>query len=53
MQEEPPMRMPVWAITNFEVIEKLGHGFFGTVNLVKHQLDNKYYALKEIRKFDI
>ena len=33
---------------NYEIIKELGKGAFGKVNLVLNNLDNKYYALKEI-----
>ena len=31
-----------------KIIKELGKGAFGKVNLVLNNLDNKYYALKEI-----
>ena len=36
-------------IKKYKIIKELGKGAFGKVNLVLNNLDNKYYALKEIK----
>ena len=33
----------------YEIIKELGKGAFGNINLVLNNIDNKYYALKEIK----
>ena len=36
------------SIKKYKIIKELGKGAFGNINLVLNNIDNKYYALKEI-----
>ena len=38
---------------NFELLTVLGEGSFGRVKLTKEKKENKYWAFKQLKKFDI
>lgn len=42
-----------WKISDFELLEIIGTGTFGSVRLVKHKHTQQYYAMKIIKKYDV
>lgn len=44
---------PKVSLKNFKRIKFLGKGAYGTVDLVRCNLDNQYYALKKLDKYEI
>jgi serine/threonine protein kinase len=48
-----PREKRIFELGNFELKETLGTGTFGRVRLTNCNLDNKFYALKMLKKADI
>merc|ERR1719253_1590826 len=49
----PTLKYPTVGLTDLEMRETLGTGSFGRVRLVQHNSDNKYYALKILKKSEV